>query len=39
MRLRTVNLKLTGMVQATGALLGILSAVIFPDGGHPGLAV
>ena len=39
MRLRTLDLKLTGIVQATGALLGILSAVIFPEGGHPSLAV
>ena len=39
MQLRTLNLKHTGIVQATGALLGILSAVIFPDGGHPSLAV
>ncbi len=39
MQLRTLHLKITGIVQATGALLGILSAVIFPDGGHPSLAV
>jgi hypothetical protein len=39
MQLRALHLKLTGIVQATGALLGILSAIIYPDGGHPSLAV
>jgi len=39
MRFRILHLKITGIVQATGALLGILSAIIYPDGGHPSLAV
>jgi len=39
MQFRAIHLKITGIVQALGALLGILSAVVFPDGGHPSLAV
>jgi len=39
MQFNGLNLKIMGIVQTTGALVGILSAVIFPDGGHPSLAV
>ena len=40
MEVRALHLKFTGIVQITGALLGILSGVMIdPLGGHPSLSV
>ncbi len=40
MKIRALHIKFTGIVQTTGALLGILSGIfIDPLGGHPSLSV
>ena len=40
MEVRALHIKFTGIVQVTGALLGILSGVFLdPLGGHPSLSV
>ena len=39
MQLKSKHIKMSGIVQAVGALLGISTAFVDPTGGHPSLAI